>query len=331
MKTNIYLMLCIALFLTGCFDASEAKPALGSEQTSEQKPEELKPEEPKPEKSKPEEPKPEEPKPEEPKLTRNILEIPLEMLYPKSAAKLGFGWIPERRERLYQKFKIEKQKEAQDLVDGVNKIYKESKINVKYVVHSVRFLDEDEASLYGVDDKGECELGISMWEITEKRNLPASIQDQKELIQGQKNPKAIAATVLFCKQKTTFLQSYLIGVTRKNRWTSNSMEHAAITIQKDGSPETLAHELGHCWGLRHVDDPKNQIDYTGMRESNLLMASYDRLFSKNTLVPAESAHINKRIKDYKELSGDFNDVLNFLPGDNTKELPVDDNIDDNNR
>ena len=112
---------------------------------------------------------------------KNILEMPLEFLYPVSAAKLTSIW---RRERLYQEFKIEKQKETQKLVDSVNKIYKDAKINVKYVVHSVKFLDKNEASLYGVDDEGNCILEDSLlWDLESKHGLPLLIQDQKILRQ----------------------------------------------------------------------------------------------------------------------------------------------------
>ena len=266
---------------------------------------------------------------------QHILEIPIEFLYPKSLAKHRL--LKKNRETLYQ-FKKNRQQEAQDVLDGVNKIYKKEKINVKYVVHSVRLLDKNEASLYGVENNGGCTVEDSVELLHNNRGLPSFIQLQHDSIQGQENSKAIAATVLVCKGSLA-IKRYTVGTTagatyvheRRGWWKSRSMNHTAIVIDNlfSDNPEVLAHELAHAWGLIHINDENNRIDYPFWqfwKRYNLLMNEKISPFylpnRKNTFVPEERARINDRIQQYRRHYYDmyFPGVLNFLPGDYTKRI-----------
>ncbi len=106
------------------------------------------------------------------------------------------------------------------------------------------------------------------------------------------------------------------------------MLHAPAVLRFTVGSKTLAHELGHAWGLMHANDPRNEFDYTGMEMRSMLMYDSNSSGPQTTFAPDEVEHVNEQIQNYKERYGD-DGVLNFLPGDNTKELPVDDNIDDN--
>jgi hypothetical protein len=214
---------------------------------------------------------------------QKILEMPLEFLFPMSLTEL----------RMFKKadFKSQMRKYAQDLVDGANGINKKSNIRAQYVVHSVRFLDDTESNDYGIGNAGKCDHTGNLDLLRGKRGLYGSIEYQQ-------GANKIAGTVLLCN----YLSSSVVGYAHRGVWDKHP-NHSTISLDATrgaGAYRTLAHELGHAWGLYHVADElgnkhrSHHFTYHGEVRHELIMQAYGNDNNKN-FGAEEINFINQRI------------------------------------